>query len=328
MQRMSPKHQSAVVKFAAAQSKKHSTRKAKIQPRVKRMATPGNSAPKRRIDLTLFQQNVLETMRRMPAQIQIAVVRFAASRPRGKAKNQKQVTRMASSNNSAPKQSGDSAPGRVRPRAASISENRKLTSPATNVPPVAIVGALGSPKEDCCDICHRILAPGTLPDHKKSRCPERPESGAEDGVSHLPFRLLPPGVWDVNHVLEYYRNEARHWLGGRILDNERLRKVERLNPSHRSVGTDAHLGYILYQFSWSGVVVLECPVVGNATYILWDDWRGMLRLTKSELRSKTNCLCIRHTDRSFGRVRAALDRQKVGISPKARLNSKARFSLN
>jgi len=318
---MAPKQQSAVVEFAAARSKKRSTRKAKIQPYAKRMAAPSNSAPKQKIDLTLFQQNVLEAMRRMTRQLQSAVVRFAATRPTEKAKNQKQAKRMAPSNNSAPKQSGHSVPERQRPGTASMSEDPKVGSPASTVPPVAIVdphGTLGSSKEDRCEICDRILAPGTLPDHKQSRCPGRPVTGIGDSVSHLPFRLLPPGVWDVNHVLEYYSNEARHWLGGRIVDHERLRKIARLNPSHCSVGTEAQLGYILYEFSWSRAVVLECPVVGNATYILWDDWRGMLRLTKSELRSKTNCLCVRHTDRSFGRVRAALDRQKVGISPKSR----------
>jgi len=86
MQRMAPKQQSAVVEFAAARSKKRSTRKAKIQPYAKRMAAPSNSAPKQKIDLTLFQQNVLEAMRRMTRQLQSAVVRFAATRPTEKAK--------------------------------------------------------------------------------------------------------------------------------------------------------------------------------------------------------------------------------------------------
>lgn len=154
---------------------------------------------------------------------------------------------------------------------------------------------------------------GYLPHHLKRDCPGRPGIAA-----HLPFRLLPPGAWDVDHILEYYRNEARHWLAGRSIDNERLVRIERLKPRRCSVGTEGYRGYILYEFPWSRAVVLECPINGNATYILRGDWYGMLQRTKSELRRNSTCLRVIHTCKSFGRVIDALDGQKPGTAPAAR----------
>jgi len=77
-------------------------------------------------------------------------------------------------------------------------------------------------------------------------------------------------------------------------------------------------GYILIEFSWSGAVLLECPVVGNATYILWGDWQGMLQLTKDELRLKPNCMRVIHTKNSFNKVAAALEAERAGRAPTMR----------
>jgi len=218
-----------------------------------------------------------------------------------------------------PSLSGRQAPAPVPPSVGpALSERPKPASPKITVPPpveIAVTqprGIPGSSREDRCEICHWIMPSGYLPHHLQWDCPGRPGIAA-----HLPFRLLPPGVWDVDHILEYYRNEARHWLAGRSIDNERLVRIGRLKPSRCSVGTEGYLGYILYEFSWSRAVVLECPINGNATYILWGDWHGMLRLTKSELRRNSACLRVIHTCKSFGRVIDALDGQKPGTTPAA-----------
>jgi len=163
----------------------------------------------------------------------------------------------------------------------------------------------GLPQEGRCEVCHRIMPSSYLPFHLESDGPGHPRTRVI-----LPFRLLPPGVWGAGHILEYYRNEACRWLGGRSVDIQRLERIERLNPNRRSVGTRRHLGYILFEFVWSRAVILECPVEGNATYILWGDWHGLLQLTQSELCLKPNCMRVIRTDRSFGRVIAALDGQE------------------
>ena len=183
----------------------------------------------------------------------------------------------------------------------------------TTVPhPAAAVSQASSNqhKEACCEKCGRIMPASYLPRHLKEDCTDRVKAEAR-----LPFRLLPPGVWGIDQILEYFRTEAHGWLAGRTVDEERLRRVERLNPRQRSVGTTGYQGYILFEFAWSSAVILECPVEGNATYILWDDWRGMLQLTKSELCLRPNCRRTIHTSRSFGRVIAELEQHRTSSVP-------------
>jgi hypothetical protein len=153
-----------------------------------------------------------------------------------------------------------------------------------------------------CEIGHWIVPASNMPQHMREECP-----GRIRGVVRLPFRLLPPGVSNVKDILEYYLTEARGWLGKRTVDEERLRRLDRLEPSRVSVGTTEYRGYVLFEFLRSSAVVLECPVEGNATYILWDDWRGMLQMTKSEMRERANCLRIVHSNRSFDNIIVALD---------------------
>ncbi len=117
----------------------------------------------------------------------------------------------------------------------------------------------------------------------------------------------------MDQILEHYRNQVRRYLAGRIVDRERIRRIDRLNPSRWATGTMGYDGYILIEFSWSGAVLLECLVVGNATYILWGEWKGMLQLTKAELCLKANCLCVIHTENSFNKVEAALAAERNGI---------------
>ena len=137
----------------------------------------------------------------------------------------------------------------------------RISPPPTTLPPAPPNQAADSR----CEICNRIMSAWRIPEHLKLECPGRPGSAVR-----LPFRLLPPGPWKIDQILEYFRTEAHRWLGARSVDVERIRKIERLNPTQCSTGAMGYQGYILFEFSWSSAVVLECPVEGNATYILWD----------------------------------------------------------
>ena len=94
----------------------------------------------------------------------------------------------------------------------------------------------------------------------------------------LPFTLLPPGTWDIRQVVEHYHQIARHDVNGwnaRDLDPTRLEKIARLRPVRCYVGKDSWTGYVVFEFSHTKQVVLECPIEGNATYVLSGDWRRM-----------------------------------------------------
>lgn len=131
------------------------------------------------------------------------------------------------------------------------------------------------------------------------------------GVSlgKLSFRLLPPGTGDIKQLIEYYAREARQWRNGREIQLERIEALMSLKPRKRYVGTKGYIGYILFEFDWSNSAVLECPLYGNATYVLSADWGRMIRLNKAELRNYFvgHFTKVVHKRFWLTRVRAALE---------------------
>jgi hypothetical protein len=128
-------------------------------------------------------------------------------------------------------------------------------------------------------------------------------------VERLSFELLPPGTWDIEHVITYYRREA-HRMPPDLADPERFEAIKSLRPAKCYVGTELWLGYVLFEFSKSSRVVLEKPFKGNATYVLWGDWRRMVGHTKLDLRTRfpQNNTKIVHRDKGnwLARIKAAL----------------------
>jgi hypothetical protein len=106
-------------------------------------------------------------------------------------------------------------------------------------------------------------------------------------TERLPFVLLPPGTWDIAQVVEHYRKVSNNLAGGfngRNIDWSRLEEIESLRPVRCYVGKESWLGYVVFEFMNSNRVVLECPIEGNATYILSGDWKAMVGHTKAEIR--------------------------------------------
>jgi hypothetical protein len=113
--------------------------------------------------------------------------------------------------------------------------------------------------------------------------PKLSASSAGVPVERFSFKVLPPGTWDMEDVIKHYHQEAHRFpadLAGRNIDEGRLRAMRSLNPCKCYVGTDSWLGYVVFEFLWSGRVVLECPFEGNAIYVLWGDWKRMVTHTK------------------------------------------------
>ncbi|NJN90207.1 MAG: hypothetical protein HC878_07390 [Leptolyngbyaceae cyanobacterium SL_5_14] len=106
-------------------------------------------------------------------------------------------------------------------------------------------------------------------------------------VKRLAFELLPPGSWGIDDVIAYYHREAAYFptdLVGQTIELERLSKIKKLNPKECYVGTNLWLGYVVFTFDYTSKVVLECPIEGNATYVLLGDWQSMVKYSKQELR--------------------------------------------
>jgi hypothetical protein len=173
-----------------------------------------------------------------------------------------------------------------------------------------------------CKYCGCWIVDGGMPRHLKRSCPDVASSRASrptltDASTEfrdlptvqLPFRLLPPGTWDVTQVIKHYQTEAQAWLGSRQIQAHRLHELKTLQPSKCYVGTELWLGYILFEFAWSTGVVLECPIEGNATYILSGPWQQMLRRTKAYLRTRfaSDCTKVVHKGDWLVRVWETLD---------------------
>ncbi len=129
-------------------------------------------------------------------------------------------------------------------------------------------------------------------------------------IEKLPWMLLPPSDNATGILVAHFRKlEKKIRWTGKIFDVSRLKRIEQLRPSRRYVGEDGFEGYIAYCFYRTKRVVLECPIYGNATYVLTDDWQTISKLSKWEARHEhsNQVIVIRHNETWFDRLRSNLE---------------------
>jgi hypothetical protein len=177
-----------------------------------------------------------------------------------------------------------------------------------------------------------------------SRRPESPEQAltkeqraalqVDFPVERLSFELLPPGTWDMKYVVDYYRREAHRFpadIHGREIDVTRFEAIKSLGQAKCYVGKAQWLGYHAFEFQESSLVVLECLVKGNATYVLWGDWQRMAAHPKSYIWSHFpgNYRRIFHRDKSkwLAKTRKALKQGRRILRAAALSDLKARLAL-
>lgn len=109
-------------------------------------------------------------------------------------------------------------------------------------------------------------------------------------TGRLPWKLLPPGKIGIVELRKYL---SRVRWDDRVVDQMRVELLLRQSPDETWAGQDDFDGYIAFVYKRSGVVVLDCPVVGNAVYTFGEDWRDLSRRTKQELIAHTHRWGIR-----------------------------------
>jgi hypothetical protein len=125
-------------------------------------------------------------------------------------------------------------------------------------------------------------------------------------TSRLPWRVLPPGELSVGAVLEHYGRLQRRNPHIRY-ERERIKKAFSLQPDRCYVGQDEFEGYIVLTFAHTPRALLECPVFGNAIYIIDSDWKRWSRMSKRELLHRANGVTrIIHKGDWFWRVKGEL----------------------
>jgi endogenous inhibitor of DNA gyrase (YacG/DUF329 family) len=126
-------------------------------------------------------------------------------------------------------------------------------------------------------------------------------------ISKLPWIILEPGENSFERIMQFFR-ELQAVNYHIEYDLQRLRDVYSLAPTEIYIGLHEFNGYIVFYFSGLHKAVLECPVTGNAVYIIQGDWKKLSRLSKTELVNYHSEEVVRviHTGNWFGRLRQSL----------------------
>lgn len=109
--------------------------------------------------------------------------------------------------------------------------------------------------------------------------------------------ILPPGEEGRQEIYRYFRRIARA-RPHRIMDWDRLEYIMHLLPENPMYhGVDKFEGYMIAVIEESNKVIFECPMYGNAIYVIPRmNWIEFSRLTKSELMNIEGITRIIHSE--------------------------------
>ena len=120
----------------------------------------------------------------------------------------------------------------------------------------------------------------------------------------LPWKFFPKGQWTVEQIVKEFSNYISQ---NEIIDESRIWKIyDNLNPSDCYISQDGFNRYIAFCFDWTEKVVLECPIYGNAIYIIKDDWQEITKLHKWQARRSHKVIVIDHSYSWFSRLKTNL----------------------
>lgn len=106
-------------------------------------------------------------------------------------------------------------------------------------------------------------------------------------VTKLNWNVLPTGSypWQTlrTHLTGLIRGERESQRG---LVQSRLEKLASFNPNFVAVGTAGFRGYLVFGFENRNFFILESISMGNATYVLGENWEQIAQRTKEEIVSQ------------------------------------------
>jgi hypothetical protein len=156
---------------------------------------------------------------------------------------------------------------------------------------------------------HRLVHPGVMDQHMREHhaLQQLPDMKA----AQFSFVILPRGHhWEYRTLIGHYLHQSRvHNFARNVIDWTRIEKIQRqLKPKLKCFDVKGWFGYAVYEFPYAQRGVVECPIEGSATYILWGDLQNKVQLTKGELRHKYagQFRCLIHQGEGIEEVRRAL----------------------
>jgi hypothetical protein len=182
--------------------------------------------------------------------------------------------------------------------------------PFATPPPITDPGATSLHRVPC-KLCTLGIFPKDMDHHYKAFHTPVPKFPDIRSAKHS-FIILPPGEVEYREIFGHYLKQSKsHRFLEHVIDWDRLLQIATLKPRMRHFGVESWFGYAVYEFTYSHRVVLECPLSGNATYILSGDWHSMIRLSKSDLRDRhaDHVTRVFHTGDWLERISWALRRR-------------------
>ena len=127
-------------------------------------------------------------------------------------------------------------------------------------------------------------------------------------VMQLHWEILPIGWWDDPKYDDQISGALTQ--GGRKLIIDRLKFINTLVPKKCYVGSNGFGERRYYVFVFPSHVVAECPLEGNAIYVLAgiEDWKNILRQSKTMVRKNESdrLKVIKHRGEWQERLKQAL----------------------
>ncbi len=122
--------------------------------------------------------------------------------------------------------------------------------------------------------------------HVLERLRREVQRNTVNGILLAPERrnwiILPHGSEGLSQMHQYCDQLVRRNPNLQI-EFSRIEHVYGLSPEATYCGIDEFDGYLVFYFGRPGFAVLECPIVGNALYVIRGDWVSLSRLSKTDL---------------------------------------------
>lgn len=111
-------------------------------------------------------------------------------------------------------------------------------------------------------------------------------------TGRIHWRALPPDEATNRRVREHHEGLQREGnLKG--FDQERLEKALDLPWEKWYVGSDGFDGYSIFTFVHTDKALMECPIYGNALFVIASGWESWSRKSKQELRADASGAVVR-----------------------------------
>jgi hypothetical protein len=103
-------------------------------------------------------------------------------------------------------------------------------------------------------------------------------------IKRLNWKILPQGEYPFARA----KKELSEFLNAIPAEDksivlERIKAITQYSPDFVAVGLGGFRDYVVFGFSKTGRYVLESPSLGNATYVLNQDWQQLSTFTKKQI---------------------------------------------